>query len=268
MAGEDTKIPGQGSDGKPPGGGEKPPGDGKPQTVAIDSPEYKKLTEDSGKLQSVLEENGCDTVEELLGLVNTGRQVKGLVQNVDEIKHLRERAKRLDKIEAYWESRKEADARKNEEPDQTIARLEKKLERERNSRLSVEQEKEETEAAKKALESYNKTVKDYVGTLDDVPAKAKPLLELFMGVDNPFNEVDISDPHAVKRMAKQLSKKWGDLQKIIIDDYLAKKKDPPPITPGAGSTGSPTDANKPKIKLKEARAMLGERISAMYGPKS
>lgn len=261
---DDDKKTGLDGAGKPLAGGEKPSGDGKPQAVAMDSPEYKKLTEDSERLRGVLDDNGCDTVEELMQLVSTGRQVKGLVQNVDEIRTLRERAKRLDKIEAYWDRQKETAARKNEEPDQTIQRLEAKLERERNSRLSVEQEKEDTAAAKKALESYNKTVKDYVGTLDDVPAKAKPLLELFMGVDNPFNEVDISDPHAVKKMAKQLSKKWGDLQKIIIDDYLVKKKEPVPITPGSGSTGSPTDANKPKIKLREARQIAAERITAMF----
>lgn len=263
MADDDKKTGLPGGDGKPAGAGDKPPGDQKPALVPKDSPEYKKLEADSEKLQQVLDDNGCDTVEELLSLVSTGRQVKGMVKDVNEINHLRERAKRLDKIEAYWDRQKEAATRKNEEPDQTIARLEKALERERNSRQSVEQAQEETEAAKKALESYNKTVKDYVATLDDVPAKAKPLLELFMGVENPFNEVDITDPIAVKKMAKQLSKKWGELQKIIIDDYLAKKKDVPPIKSGTESSGSPTDANKPKIKLREARQQLTERIGAM-----
>jgi hypothetical protein len=84
----------------------------------------------------------------------------------------------------------------------------------------------------------------------------------FMGVNNPFNEIDITDRKAINKMVADQKKKLESFKQSVIQDYIKGKE----TIPKVGSTASAAPmGDKPKIMLKDARKALHEAMNRVTG---
>ena len=69
---------------------------------------------------------------------------------------------------------------------------------------------------------------------EGIPKDEAEVLKLHLGVDNPFNKVDLEDPKAVKEMiadsSKQFLKSIKAIKQQAVDEYAAGKSKIVPIT--------------------------------------
>lgn len=97
-------------------------------------------------------DNELDSIEDLVDLVQSGKAVIG--KGIDELRldELISKANKMDQVEEYWASQREAQRRQSEDPEETASRLEKENQ-ELKRRLSS---KDELDASKRALETFEK----------------------------------------------------------------------------------------------------------------
>lgn len=84
-----------------------------------------------------------------------------------------------------------------------------------------------------------------------------------MGVDNPINEVDITDKAAVRRLTKAGTKEINAFAQVIIKDYLDGKIKIPKVTPIVPDGGDDAAKAKEPKNLKEAKAIMMKSAQAM-----
>ena len=211
--------------------------------------------------KSLMEKNGLESVDDLVELAESGKKVKGKQVDLDRLDEIQKKAEKLDKYEAFWKDQEEKKLRDTEYPDQTIARLEKQLKAKEAADKHKEESQRQQEAAKQALKNYDREIQSLVREME-LPKEQQAFAIEFMGVNNPFNEIDITDRKAISRMVADQTKKFEALKQSIIKEYIGGKES----VPKTGSTASAAPmGDKPKIMLKDARKALHEAMNRVTG---
>ena len=246
----------------PPDKGDKksdPPADDK--VPWDEDPRWKEWRGAEKKVQSLLKANKVESVEELEGLLEEGTTLKGRVKDIQNIDELMEKATTFDQYQEYWGYQDELKKREDEEPDETIKRLEGKIMEGKRVQEDEKKSKAEAAEAEKAIKTYEREVKSLVR--EAVGKEESGFINEFFGVDNPFNEIDITDTKAIEKMVKEGVKKKETYDQMVIKKYLAGKTEVPDIP-----SGDTTVPDVPKIKnLKEARKIFAERVGRVFGDK-
>lgn len=243
-------IPGATPPATPTGEGEKP-------APYDQDPKWKAARAAEKQLQDLLKANDCDTVEELLELVDLGQAVLTRGLKPDQLDQMVEKAKTLDKYEAYWKDEEEKRRRSEETPDQTLQRLEgEKKTLEQRQREDTDRKKM-AEHARMAAEAYDSEVKKIIDLAEAVPEAERPFFYQFFGVGNPASQIDITDRKVVRQTVKDGLKILEDFKQSIIKNYLASKGELPRVP---SAQGSPTPGKVGPKNLREARKMALESV--------
>ena len=219
-------------------------GDEKPLPYDQD-PKWIKARAAEKKFDDILEKHGLDSAEDLDDLVASGSSISEILGARDAktlieiIKQNQKDAEYLKEVKAYW-AEQEALKQKDElTPEQRAEMSESKLKAYEKEQADKKAKATEEESIKTALDNYSEQVDKAVessGFEDDEAVIAK----LFLGVDNPFNEVDITDKKAVRETAKTNAAKFktflDNVRQKAVDEYSKGKSKIVPIstiaTPG------------------------------------
>ena len=207
-------------------------------------PKWKSARAAEKQLTELMETTGFEDVESLAEHLKTTKDI--------DLAEIMEDSQTLKQYKEYWAANEESKLRQEETPEQTIKRLEERNVKIDNERMSEKESQSEIVNAEKALNNYNKTVTSIVSSNDSIPEAQREFLNMFLGVDNPANEVDIDDPKAVKAMAQQGVKKYQSFVESILKDYRDGKLKIPKV---AGTVdGEAVVEPEKKIKsIKDAR---------------
>lgn len=216
------------------------------------NPENEQNQQESNvnsKIETILEEHGYDNLDEMVQELSASKELQDQVGNRD-IKKLLKAQEELDRIHTYWAEKEAEEREKNEMPDETIERLKKEkkeLQKKFQKELSARDAEEESA---KIIKTYNSEVNNTI-TKEKLSENEKEFVSKFFGVGNPFNEVDISNKAAVRRMVNDGLKEYKKFKEAIIDDYLKSKGKNPPMSktdktsaPSSGGIKSLKDAHK------------------------
>jgi DNA repair exonuclease SbcCD ATPase subunit len=241
-----------------------PEKDGKAES-STEQPWHKdpRFKQDLGLLKaakSLMEKNGLESIEDLVDLAESGSKIKGKQVDLDRLDEIQKKAEKLDKYEAYWKDQEEKKRRETEDPDETIARLEDKLKRKEAAEKHKEESQRQQEAAKQALKNYDREIQSIVKEME-MPKEQQAFAMEFMGVNNPFNEIDITDRKAINRMVAEQKKKLDAFKQSVIQDYIKGKE----TIPKVGSTTAAPMGEKSKVYLKDARKALHEAMNRVTG---
>jgi hypothetical protein len=223
--------------------------DGKP--LPFDKhPKWQSARAAEKRVNDILEKAGLESLDDLESEIDSGRSIKEVLGQKDANQLIKD-ANRLKEIEAYWAEQEQLKLEEEEEPEDTIARLKKEKAEIKNSVQQSRKVEAEQKAAIEALDKFADVV-DISVTKAGFEGEKADLVKEFLGVDNAFNEVDISDPNAVRGMVNSGIKKLGQIIKTIeqnaVDAYAKGKGEIIPISPS-----EPAPDTKPgkKVPLKE-----------------
>lgn len=241
--------------------GEKKPWDNDPR-FKKDNAEYKERVKAHETVTKIMTDNGLESYEDLIELVESGKKVVGKVSDIEDIDELIAKAQKLDEWTAYYARKAEQEREEGETDAETIARL-KKERAELLQRQNQEQSAREGEAL---LKSFSKAVDTTVSEVfEDLPESHKAFITEFFGVNNPFAVIDIGDKKAVKKMVIEGKKKFEAFRKSVEDqaikDYIAGKKKIPHVS----STGESTTPKTIRKTMATARAAMHERLDHLFG---
>ncbi len=223
-----------------------------------------RFKEELGLLKTakgLLEKNGLESVDDLVDLVESGKKVLGKQVDLDRLDEILAKAKKMEEVEAYWKDQEEHKRRQDEDPEETVRRLESELKKRDSLEARKRAEQEQTQNAKRAIASYEREVDTLIHDLE-VPKEQRGFVSEFFGVGNPCNDIDITDRKAVKRMVQDGLKKKEAYDQAVIKQYLESKKGLPAMTSTAGASA---ETNKPRIGLKEARQAFLDRFQNSGG---
>ena len=222
--------------------------------------EKKTLEAANAKLQKILKDNELEDADDLEDLVKSGKHIKGKVTDPDKIDEIIAKAQERDSWVAYWDEQKKRQQKDTEDPSERAERLEQQLELERRKRAWEVSQKKQTEDTKRAINQYEREVSSLISEVGISKPQEAFILELF-GVNNPSNDVDITDRKAIKKLVADGVKKYEAFKQSIIADYLAEKKGI--VNTGTGTASVSTETTK-KIGLKDAHKMAAEQIKNIF----
>lgn len=248
---------------------EKKPEKAKEKPAPYDQdPKWKAARAAEKDMQEILKSNDFESIDDLKAALKGGKELSDVLGKRDANK-LIEDANQLQEIKAYWAELEEKKKEEEEEPLETVERLKKE-----NKALKKEQADEKAalrkaQEAEDALNEYNKIVKK--AAIDS--GEGSEMLEVFLGVNNPANEVDLSDAKAVKKMAKEGAEKFNkflaDIKQKAIDEYAAGKSEIIPISKDENAPPEIPDVKKGKENETideanaDAKAQLMEMVNAL-----
>jgi len=242
-----------------------PEKDAKPES-STEQPWHKdpRFKQDLGLLKvakSLMEKNGLESVDDLVELVESGKKVKGKQVDLDRLDEIQKKAEKLDRYEEFWRDQEEQKRRATEEPEQTISRLEEQLKKKEAAEKHKEERRRQQEAAKQALQSYDREVQSLIKEME-IPKEQQNFISEFFGVGNPFNDIDITDRKAIKKLVADGIKKKEAYDQAIIQAYIKGKEGIPKVA--ATQAAAPTQ-DAPKVMLKDARRIFAETIRKASG---
>jgi hypothetical protein len=223
-----------------------------------------RFKQDLGLLKaakSLMEKNSIDSIEDLVELAESGKKVRGKQVDLDRLDEIAEKAAKLDKYEAYWRDQEEKNKRSGETVEETLARTEHQLRQRDAAEHAREAKRQQAETAKRAIHDYESEVKSLIEELE-MPKEQRGFVTEFFGVGNPFNDIDITDKKAVKRLVTDGLKKKEAYDQAVIAAYLKTKGEIPKV---GSATGAVTTETKSKIMLKDARKLFLEQFGKSQG---
>ncbi len=232
----------------------------------------ERLAQKDDKLQNILDEYDLD-IDDLGDYLKEGKSLKGLIGDRDA-KTLEDTFKKADTLDQYnehWAKEQEKKKREGEDESDTVNRLGKELKEMRTKFREKEKadksrsaEQAKAEAEKHAIEKFNKTVTDIVKD-SDIPDNVRPYLEKYLGVKNPFNEINIGSRRESKEMANKGVEAFNKLQQVIIKNY----KDGKTKIPDVKDTGTEAPEKKDKKirNTKDAKKVMDEYVAKLFKSK-
>ena len=195
-------------------------------------PKWKAARAAQKSLDEILERAELESIEDLMEAVESGKTMKEILGS-DDLKQLKKDQARLKEIEDFWESDRLRKLEEEEEPDETKERLKREIKELKEERVREKSEAEEAYKVRSSLDNYttvaNKSVTDAGLTGEDAE-----MAKLFLGVGNPFNEIDITDKKTVKESnmsgAKRFKSYLDGIRQKAIDDYAGGKSEMIPVT--------------------------------------
>lgn len=261
-------IPGQPSASPPdtgqPAGSPPAPGaeDGVPPTPAAvpydQDPKWIAARAAEKNLNSLLSDNGYETIEDLVESLQSGRNLEGMLGSRDLTQVIAD-AETLAKYNTHWADQDAATAAETQNPDDKITALEKTVKDLIAGRDQEKREATEKEQNVVALGSFKSEVNSFIAKDDTIPEEYRSFIAEFSGVDNRFNDIiDIADKTQIRAMMNDHVKKFRDIEQVIIQRYIDGKAKIIPM-----SSTTPVDPTPPKPKVKniaEASVILKERL--------
>lgn len=187
-------------------------------------------------LNEILADHNIDDVGELKNLLSTGMTLKEILGDRDaeqiklDLTHATTHRRNL----AHWEEQKRIKEEENLDPDERADLYKKKLLDKETEEANKKLEAGKVDEAKTMIDGYNTRIGKILegqGFDDNTTMMA----ELVLGVNNPFNDVDITDVKAVRAMAdsgvQKLHAFIATIKQSAIDDYAAGKSEFTPISP-------------------------------------
>lgn len=248
--------------------GAEPAKDAKPDSSTEEKPvpwdkdpRWKTARTAEKKLTDLLKANGLEDPDDLVELIQHGKAVKGKLKDLNDLDGLIKDAEEIRSYRPYWEKQQELKRREQEEPEQTMARLEKELRARERADRAKEEARRQAEAAKTAIGNYERDVTGMVHDMD-IPKEQRDFVNKLLGVGNPTNDIDITDRKAVKRVVSDLLKEKEAYDQAVIANYLKSKGEVPKVS---SSSAAATQETKPKIMLKDARKIFLETMRKASG---
>lgn len=236
--------------------------DDKDKSSPIDAGEFDKAKESAQVLASLLEDHGFDSKEDLMEALSSGKDLKDLLGDAD-LKEVLEKAKTKDGWEEYWAAEDLKKKDEGEDTDDKVTRLENELKAFKKSKQDEEFNRSALDQSQKVLEDFNTEVKGLVEKSEVIPKEYRPFAGEFLGVDNPANEIDITKPAEIRKMAKEGLKKIQDFEQAVIKRYREGKLEVPNITPTEPIDTEAIKEHKPK-NLAEARKAATELLQKHF----
>jgi hypothetical protein len=212
--------------------GEQPNKDGKVEDpnkpLPYDKdPKWLKARAAEKALTDILEKHGLLNAEELAERLEKGESLQKILGTRDAKKVLDD-AEYADRVRKNWDKQKLEKQYEGETPDARVERLERENADLRRTHDDYKSTVEEREHAQQVLKSFNTEVNKVLDALETpTPETERELLTLYLGVNNPANDIDIEDQTAVRKMTREgITRFQAAVQKIkqsAIDDYVAGK---------------------------------------------
>ena len=226
-------------------------------------PRWKSARSTEKAVNDLLEKTGMESLDQLDEFLTSSQEIreKLVEQEVDEV--LAD-SQELRKVHAFWAEQEEKNKRISEQPEETISRLEREKVEERNKRLSIEESDQAIKQAEKAIKDYTSTVDGIIDSeAKDLGPAVRTFLGKYLGINNAFNDVDITDKVAVRKMAKDGVKDFRDgLVQAVLKDYKAGKLKLIDVSPAEHI--APDIREKGPGNLKEARGLFMESLQGMF----
>lgn len=241
-------------EGAPADPGKDSSGDAKDAAAKTPGQDYSTFFE------NLMDEYDVETPDELKAALKKAARLRGV--DVDEALEAVEERKAILKRVA---EKRERELRENEEPEDTIARLEKELKAEKRAREQVEQSTQMREQAREGVRNFDRSVKQILDAsgLSKVDAQ---FARAILTSKNPILEVPYDSPKAIKAFVKSGIEAVAKYREAILkeagkagaDDKDGKK---PLVTPASDKkTESPPEPKGTrKQRLAEALASLKKR---------
>ena len=189
-------------------------------------------------IKSTLAIFGFDTVEQLSEAVKNGLDLKTKL-GTEDVEKLLDDASKYRNAEAE-KAKAEAQAMEEREtPEETIARLKQEKTTMEATHSKEVENRSAVEKERQAIAEYNAEVGKVIDKQwEGVGAEDRAMLNMFLGVDNPATNVDMSDKITVRKIAMEGTEKFkGFLAKVkqtAIDDYAAGRGHLKPSDTGSG----------------------------------
>ena len=192
-------------------------------------PKWKAARNVEKKVESVLEEYGYDSIDEMIEDLSKSQQLQEMVGGKD-VRKLLAAQEELEKIHAYW-AEQELERKKEEElPDETIKRLERENLELKKIRQEEERLLEEQKRAEKIWAQYDNHITSFIDSQEDLMDAEKDFLHTLLTRDSFINDVDIENKADVKKMEKRVVSMMNNLKQKIIDSYVEGKLKLPKCT--------------------------------------
>lgn len=210
-------------------------------------------------LQELLEVQGFDSVEDLKDALSAGATLKELLGDRDPNKMIEDQDT-LDSYKEHWKKQDATKKKEDEDPEDTIIRLEKEIADNNKTQTKKQAKAQETVDAQKAVKTFESTAQSVLDAeTEDLSDAERNFVSQLVGIGNAANDIDITSKGAVKKMVKDGVKAFRKVQQNVIKNYRDGKTDVPTITP----TDTPADTiDKPKHNIKQAGKAYLEKIRA------
>lgn len=238
-------------------GGDKPPAGDSDKGKEPERPASSAL------ITSLLEKHGLENPEQLGEFIDGLAGMKGKIGDAD-VDEILENHKTIQKYRAEWAKQERDKLEEGETPEQTIARLKKEVDDRDKQHARSEQKQKQAEKAKHAVASFESTINSAIKADDSIPAEYRPFMAALLGVRNPINDVDITDPAAIRKVAKEFGPKMiRDLEQAVIARYRTGKIEivTPPV-PGGGEP--PVAAEGQPKNMKESRRFAHISLGGLF----
>ncbi len=198
-------------------------------------------------LNELLEDHDIDGVEELRSMLSAGMTISEILGDRDA-KQLIQDADTLKTYQEYWTEQERLKEEETLDPDERADKYKKELEDHKRQQAEKDAADGQVIEAKVAIQDFNERVGGIIES-QNFDEDTAEIAKMFLGVNNPFNEIDIFDKKAVRLMADEgvgkLTKFIADIKQKAIDEYAAGKSEITPITP------TETPEKTPAVKKKE-----------------
>lgn len=201
-------------------------------------PKWKAARAAQAKFESILEKHGIEA-DDLDALIESGSSISEILGARDAktltstITQLKKDAEYLKEVKAYWKEQEELKQKDELTPEQRAEMSESKLKAYEKEQADKKAKAAEEQSIKVALNNYTEQV-DKAVEASGFEGEDAAMAKLFLGVDNPFNEVDITDRKAVREMAKTNAAKLktflDGVRQKAVDEYAKGKSKIVPIS--------------------------------------
>lgn len=199
------------------------------KSSSIDPGEFEKAKESQEALAGLLKDHGYDSTEDLVKALSSGNDLKGKIGDV-KVDDLLAKAKTLDSYEQYWAAQDTKTKREDETSDERVDRLEKRIDASETAKKQEALKKSQLDENQRVLVDYGSEIKDVVEKEEAISEEYRPFVSEFLGIDNPANEVDITNRTEVRKMAQGGIKKVQNFEQAVIKRYLGGKIKIPEMT--------------------------------------
>lgn len=207
----------------------------------------------------LLLEYDLESPEQLAEFIKDLKGLKTKVGSAD-IDDLIDNKALMTKYQKHWAAQEANKQKEGETEAETIKRLEDELKVKDKADQEARSQSDDLKETEKAVEVFNATVTKTIKGIASVPEEYRSFLGLFMGADNPINEVDLKDRGKIIELTKSGAKQLMDFEQIIIQRYMKGKTEVPAVT---NTTETNTDTGEKPIKnISDARKRLAEVVQA------
>lgn len=216
-------------------------------------------------VEAILDKYGLTTPEELQEFIDGLAGMKSKIGDAD-LDEIMESHETLKAYRREWAKQEREKLKEKESPEETIARLEREREDLERQMAKGEQRRKQSEAAKRHLEEFARTVVSTIEADEAIPEEYRPFAAALLGVKNPINDVDIRDKAAVRKAWKAYGARVvKDFEQAVIRRYREGKAALPATPPPSGGGGAPVTAENKARNLSEARRLAHQSLSALLG---